>query len=66
MKQVLVGQPAPDFTAPAVLGDGTLVDMFHLEEVIKDKYALIFFYPLDFTFVCARQSVYNASQLTHR
>ena len=49
---VLVGKPAPDFTAPAVLGTGDVVDSFNLKETIKGKKAVIFFYPLDFTFVC--------------
>jgi peroxiredoxin (alkyl hydroperoxide reductase subunit C) len=49
---VLVGRPAPDFTAPAVLADGTIVDDFSLSEMTKGHYAVIFFYPLDFTFVC--------------
>jgi peroxiredoxin (alkyl hydroperoxide reductase subunit C) len=57
MKQVLVGQPAPDFTAPAVLADGSLVDNFNLAEKIKGKYALLFFYPLDFTFVCPSELI---------
>lgn len=49
---VLVGKPAPDFTAPAVLGNGEIVDAFTLSETIKGKKAVVFFYPLDFTFVC--------------
>lgn len=49
---VLVGKPAPDFTAPAVLGNGEIVEDFNLAETIKGKKAVIFFYPLDFTFVC--------------
>ena len=49
---VLVGRSAPDFTAPAVLADGSIVDDFSLSSHIKGKYAVIFFYPLDFTFVC--------------
>ena len=44
---VLVGKPAPDFTVPAVLGDGSIVDEFTLSEAIKGKYGLVFFYPLD-------------------
>ncbi|HEY9121337.1 MAG TPA: hypothetical protein VIN33_16425, partial [Marinobacter sp.] len=32
---VLVGKPAPDFTVPAVLGDGSIVDSFTLSEAIK-------------------------------
>jgi peroxiredoxin (alkyl hydroperoxide reductase subunit C) len=49
---VLVGRPAPDFTAAAVLGNGEIVDSFTLSEAIKGKTAVVFFYPLDFTFVC--------------
>ncbi len=49
---VLVGKPAPDFTAAAVLGCGEIVEDYNLAETIKGKKAVIFFYPLDFTFVC--------------
>ena len=49
---VLVGRQAPDFTAAAVLGSGEIVDSFTLSEAIKGKKAVVFFYPLDFTFVC--------------
>jgi len=49
---VLVGKPAPDFTCNAVLGNGEIVDNFTLSEATKGKYGLVFFYPLDFTFVC--------------
>lgn len=49
---VLVGKPAPDFTVPAVLGNGEIVDQYNLASAIKGKKAVIFFYPLDFTFVC--------------
>ncbi|MFA7553526.1 MAG: peroxiredoxin [Spongiibacteraceae bacterium] len=49
---VLVGKPAPDFTCNAVLGSGEIVDNFNLAEAIKGKIGLVFFYPLDFTFVC--------------
>lgn len=54
---VLVGKPAPDFTVPAVLGDGSIVDEFTLSEAIKGKYGLVFFYPLDFTFVCPSELI---------
>lgn len=54
---VLVGKPAPDFTVPAVLGDGTIVDEFTLSDAIKGKYGLVFFYPLDFTFVCPSELI---------
>lgn len=49
---VLVGKSAPDFTAPAVLGNGEIVDSFNFAEATKGKKAVVFFYPLDFTFVC--------------
>ncbi|AFU98302.1 peroxiredoxin [Simiduia agarivorans] len=49
---VLVGKQAPDFTAAAVLGNGEIVEDFNLAATIKGKKAVVFFYPLDFTFVC--------------
>lgn len=49
---VLVGKPAPDFTVPAVLASGEIVDEYTLSEAIKGKKAVVFFWPLDFTFVC--------------
>ncbi|WP_439135278.1 peroxiredoxin [Pseudomaricurvus sp.] len=49
---VLVNKPAPDFTAAAVLGSGEIVDAYTLSDAIKGKKAVVFFYPLDFTFVC--------------
>lgn len=54
---VLVGRPAPEFTAAAVLADGKIVDEFSLSEHLKGKYGLIFFYPLDFTFVCPSELI---------
>lgn len=54
---VLVGRTAPDFSVPAVAADGTIIDKFHLHSFIKDKYAMIFFYPLDFTFVCPSELI---------
>ncbi len=54
---VLVGKPAPDFTVPAVLANGEIVDSFHLASALKGKYGLVFFYPLDFTFVCPSELI---------
>ncbi|MBV2121963.1 MAG: peroxiredoxin C [Candidatus Thiodiazotropha taylori] len=54
---VLVGREAPDFTAAAVLGDGTIVDDFSFSKTIKNRYAVLFFYPLDFTFVCPSELI---------
>lgn len=54
---VLVGKPAPDFTVPAVLANGEIVDNYNFAEATKGKYALVFFYPLDFTFVCPSELI---------
>ncbi|MDV6328989.1 peroxiredoxin C [Idiomarina sp. Sol25] len=54
---VLVGRKAPDFTAAAVLGSGEIVEDFKLSDAIKGKKAVIFFYPLDFTFVCPSELI---------
>lgn len=60
---VLVGKPAPDFTAPAVLGSGEIVDDYNLANTIKGKKAVIFFYPLDFTFVCPSELLAHNSRM---
>lgn len=54
---VLVGKPAPDFTVPAVLADGSIVEDYSFSAATKGKYALVFFYPLDFTFVCPSELI---------
>jgi peroxiredoxin (alkyl hydroperoxide reductase subunit C) len=47
---VLVGKPAPEFKAKAVIGN-QIIDNFSLNHC-RGKYVVFFFYPLDFTFVC--------------
>lgn len=47
----LVTNEAPDFTATAVMPDNTFNEEFKLSDM-RGKYVLLFFYPLDFTFVC--------------
>jgi peroxiredoxin 2/4 len=59
---VLVGKPAPDFNVAAVLGSGQIVDSYKRSEAMKGKYGLVFFYPLDFTFVCPSELI----ALNHR
>ena len=54
---VLVGRKAPEFTAAAVLGNGDIIGDFRLDKALKDKYGLVFFYPLDFTFVCPSELI---------
>lgn len=53
---VLVGKKAPEFTATAVLADGSIKNDFKLED-FKGKYVVLFFYPLDFTFVCPTELI---------
>jgi peroxiredoxin (alkyl hydroperoxide reductase subunit C) len=53
---VLVGKPAPDFTANAVLGDNTITSL-KFSEATQGKYTVLFFYPLDFTFVCPSELI---------
>ncbi|GAB3519908.1 peroxiredoxin C [Photobacterium alginatilyticum] len=54
---VLVGRPAPDFTAAAVLGNGEIVEQFNLKQHTQGKATVLFFYPLDFTFVCPSELI---------
>src|ERR1044071_10500337 len=53
---VLVNRPAPDFAAAAVLGDGTITDKFKLSD-LRGQYVVLFFWPLDFTFVCPSEII---------
>ncbi|MGC3962087.1 MAG: peroxiredoxin [Rhodocyclaceae bacterium] len=53
---VLVGKKAPDFTASAVLGNNEITDI-KFSEAARGKYAVVFFYPLDFTFVCPSELI---------
>lgn len=54
---ILVGRKAPDFIASAVLENGSITNQFQLNDAIKGKYAILFFYPLDFTFVCPSELI---------
>ncbi|WP_339048750.1 peroxiredoxin [Candidatus Mesenet endosymbiont of Phosphuga atrata] len=65
----LVTRSALDFTAPAVMADGEIIDNFCFSEQVKGKYAVLFFYPLDFTFVCPTELIAlnnKISEFTHR
>jgi len=57
MSTVLVGRKAPDFHASAVLGTGEIVDNLHFSEMAEGHYSIVFFYPLDFTFVCPSELI---------
>ena len=52
---VLVAKPAPDFTAAAVFGNNEMKPL-KLSDY-KGKYVVLFFYPLDFTFVCPSELI---------
>ncbi|OIO73974.1 MAG: alkyl hydroperoxide reductase [Gallionellaceae bacterium CG1_02_56_997] len=54
---VLVGKAAPDFTACAVMGNNEINESFNLKSYIAGKAAVVFFYPLDFTFVCPSELI---------
>jgi peroxiredoxin (alkyl hydroperoxide reductase subunit C) len=54
---VLVTRQAPDFTAAAVLGNGEIVENFNFKRHISGKPAVVFFWPLDFTFVCPSELI---------
>ncbi len=51
-----IGQQAPDFEAVAVMADGTFKEDFKLSDY-RGKYVVLFFYPLDFTFVCPSEII---------
>ncbi len=53
---VLVCKPAPEFTATAVLGNNEIKDIT-FSEFTRGKYVVVFFYPLDFTFVCPSELI---------
>ncbi len=52
----LVTKEAPDFTATAVMGDNSFNEEYKLGD-LRGKYAVVFFYPLDFTFVCPSEII---------
>ncbi|MFK5881693.1 MAG: peroxiredoxin [Sulfurospirillum sp.] len=54
---MLVTNKAPDFTATAVLEDGQIVEDFNLYENFGEMGTVVFFYPLDFTFVCPSEII---------
>lgn len=60
---VLVGRKAPDFSAPAVLGDGSITPMFKLSD-LRGKPVVLFFWPLDFTFVCPSEIIAHEKRRT--
>ncbi|MCP4641538.1 MAG: peroxiredoxin [bacterium] len=51
----LVTHEAPDFTAQAVMGNGVIEEL--TLSSYRGKYVVLFFYPLDFTFVCPSEII---------
>ncbi|MEQ9115621.1 MAG: peroxiredoxin [Rickettsiales bacterium] len=54
---VLVGHKAPDFTAKAIMPDNDINENFNLKSYLKGDIGILFFYPLDFTFVCPSEII---------
>jgi len=54
---MIVTNKAPNFTATAVLEDGQIVEDFNLYENFGEMGTVLFFYPLDFTFVCPSEII---------
>ncbi len=52
----LIGKPAPDFKAVAVINGKEISEDFNLAD-FKGKKIVLFFYPLDFTFVCPTEII---------
>ena len=59
---VLVTKQAPDFTAAAVMPDGTFKEDFKLSD-LRGKYVVLFFWPLDFTFVCPSEIIAHNNRI---
>ncbi|VFP79698.1 peroxiredoxin C [Candidatus Erwinia haradaeae] len=54
---ILVTRLAPDFTAPAVLGTGEIIEKFNFTAHTAGKMSVVFFWPMDFTFVCPSELI---------
>jgi len=54
---MLVTNKAPDFTAATVMGNNEIKEDFNLYENFGENGTVLFFYPLDFTFVCPSEII---------
>lgn len=54
---VFIGKAAPDFVAKAVMPDDNIVHEFNLKSYFKGHKGVVFFYPLNFTFVCPSELI---------
>jgi len=57
-----VTQEAPDFTASAIMADNSINDSFSLSS-LRGKPVVLFFYPLDFTFVCPSEIIAHHNRM---
>lgn len=53
----LIGMQAPDFTANAVMPNDDIKPDFNLKRYLDGSKGILFFYPLDFTFVCPTEII---------
>ncbi|WMC19677.1 MAG: redoxin domain-containing protein [Enterobacteriaceae bacterium PC38] len=53
----LVNCKAPNFIASAVLENNKIINDFNFKNYINNKYAILFFWPMDFTFVCPSELI---------
>lgn len=54
---ILVTHHAPNFTAPAVLKNNNIIENFNFKEYANGKSMVLFFWPMDFTFVCPSEII---------
>lgn len=52
-----IGHQAPDFNAKAVMPNNEIEDNFNLKQYLSGSKGILFFYPLDFTFVCPSEII---------
>lgn len=55
--QAFIGRPAPDFTEKAVMPNNNIKNEFNLSHYFKGYKGILFFYPLNFTFVCPSEII---------
>lgn len=61
MSEAIVQKDAPEFAAQAVMQDGSIKEL-KLSDY-RGKYVVLFFYPLDFTFVCPTEIISLSDRL---
>lgn len=63
MNSVLVGKEAPNFIANAIMPNNEINTSFDLKKYLNNHVGVLFFYPLDFTFVCPTEIIAFANRL---